>query len=171
MTDHDRLFKELLTAHAWEFIELLMPEVAAYLEKDSLQLADKELFADVPGAPRQEADLVFRGQFKGQDRKKMRFLSGFIDNYLRLSAEETVKLSPVERGKVMEMTTSWKEEGRQEGQLQLMERLLRRQCGTLSKAAIFGLQDLPSGKLEQLADALLDFKSPEDLAAWLYQHA
>ena len=67
MIDHDRLFKELLTAQAWEFIELFMPEVAAYLEKDSLQVADKELFADIPGVPRQEADLVFRGRFKGQD--------------------------------------------------------------------------------------------------------
>jgi hypothetical protein len=31
MIDHDRLFKELLTAHAWEFIELFLPEVAVYL--------------------------------------------------------------------------------------------------------------------------------------------
>ena len=46
MIDHDRLFKELLMAHICEFIELLMPEVAAYLDKDSLQLADKELFVD-----------------------------------------------------------------------------------------------------------------------------
>jgi hypothetical protein len=116
------------------------------------------------------------------DRKKMRFISGFIDNYLRLNAQEaliftkeTVKLSQVERGKVMEMTTSWKEEGRQEGrqegQLLLVERLLKRQCGTLSKATKSRLQELPSGKLEKLADALLNFKSSEDLETWLYRHA
>ena len=67
MIDHDRLFKELLTAHALEYIELFMPEAAAYLEKDSLQPADKELSADIPGVPRQEADLVFGDRFKGQD--------------------------------------------------------------------------------------------------------
>lgn len=67
MIDHDRLFKELLSVHIWEFIELLMPEVAAFLDKSSLQLADKELFSDIPGFPRQEADLVFKGKLKGQD--------------------------------------------------------------------------------------------------------
>ena len=75
----------------------------------------------------------------------------------------------------MEMTTSWKEEGRlegrQEGQLRLMERLLKRQCGTLSKTTKSKLQELPSGKLEKLADTLLDFKSSEDLESWLYRHA
>lgn len=298
MIDHDRLFKELLSSHLWEFIELLMPEVANFLDKDSLQLVDKELFTDIPGVPRQEADLVFKGKFKGKDafflmhfehqakapvviprrmlgyyfrliesydlpvypvviyshqcpknnsneyrisfpnmevlifrfhqivlkhlswreyikhpnpvsaalmalmgvkdnervrvkmecfrmlvnlrldRKKMRFIFGFIDNYLRLNAEElliftkeTVSLNEVERGKVMEMTTSWKEEGRQEGELKLVERLLKRKCGPLSKTTKSRLQELPSGKLEKLADALLDFKSHEDIETWLYRHA
>ena len=75
----------------------------------------------------------------------------------------------------MEMTTSWKEEGlmegRQEGQLRLMERLLKRRCGILSKATKSKLQELPAGKLDKLADALLDFKSSEDLESWLYRHA
>ena len=74
MIDHDRLFKELLSVHIWEFIELLMPEVAAFLDKSSLQLADKELFSDIPGFPRQEADLVFKGKLKGQS-------SAALDNY------------------------------------------------------------------------------------------
>lgn len=67
MIDHDRLFKGLLSANIWEFIELFMPEVKKFLDRDSLQLVDKELFADIPGFPRQEADLVFKGKFKGQD--------------------------------------------------------------------------------------------------------
>jgi predicted transposase YdaD len=89
--------------------------------------------------------------------------------------KETVSLNEVERGKVMEMTTSWKEEGRQEGrqegELKLVERLLKRRCGPLSKTTKSRLQELPSGKLEKLADALLDFKSPEDIETWLYRHA
>lgn len=308
MIDHDRLFKGLLTAHIWEFIELLMPDVAAFLDKASLQLVDKELFTDIPSASRQEADLVFKGKFKGQtafflihfelqakapsviprrmlgyffrltesyglpvypvviyshqcpktnsneyrvsfpnmdvlvfkfqqivlkrmswkdyllhpnpvsaalmslmgvkqedrwrvkleclrmlvhlklDRKKMRFVSGFIDNYLSLNAEErlifdkeAVKLNRVERRKVMELTTSWKEEGLQqglqqgrlEGQLKLLkliERQLQRCCGSLPKKTKSRLQVLSPSQLEELAEALLDFKTPEDLDTWLYRH-
>ena len=47
MIDHDRLFKELLTTFFVEFLELFFPEVAAYLEPDSLEFLDKEVFTDV----------------------------------------------------------------------------------------------------------------------------
>jgi hypothetical protein len=43
MIDHDRLFKELITTFFWEFI----PEMAAYLEPDSITFLDKELFTDI----------------------------------------------------------------------------------------------------------------------------
>ena len=58
------------------------------------------------------------------DRARTFQLSGFIDNYLRLNPVEKeqfqvevdkIKL-PKEREQVMEITTSWKEEGRVEGQ-------------------------------------------------------
>jgi hypothetical protein len=132
------------------------------------------------------------------DMKKMRFISGFIDTYLRLNAEEmliftkeVVKLKEVDRGKVMELTTSWKEEGlkqgrqqgrqqgmkkglqigRQEGQLLLVERQLLRRCGALPKEVASRLRDLSSKQLEALADNLLDFTSLADLETWLYSHA
>lgn len=37
MIDHARLFKELLTTFFVEFLELFLPEVLAYLERDSIQ--------------------------------------------------------------------------------------------------------------------------------------
>jgi hypothetical protein len=34
--DHDELFKKLLTTFFVEFIELFLPELAAYLDRDSI---------------------------------------------------------------------------------------------------------------------------------------
>jgi hypothetical protein len=47
MIDHDRLFKELLTTFFVEFLDLFLPEVCAYLEQDSTEFLDKEVFTDV----------------------------------------------------------------------------------------------------------------------------
>ncbi len=58
MIDHDRLFKELLTTFFWEFIELFLPEVAAYLDRESITFMDKEIFTDVTAGERYEADLL-----------------------------------------------------------------------------------------------------------------
>jgi predicted transposase YdaD len=67
MIDHDRLFKELLTTFFWEFIELFLPGIAAYLERDSVQFLDKEVFTDVTAGERYEADLIVRARFQEQD--------------------------------------------------------------------------------------------------------
>ena len=58
MIPHDRLFKELLTTHFLQFLDLFLPELAASIEPGSLEFLDKELFADLPTGARQEADLV-----------------------------------------------------------------------------------------------------------------
>jgi hypothetical protein len=50
--DHDRLFKELLTTFFYEFVELLLPEVSAYLEAGSVVFLDKEVFTDVTAGAR-----------------------------------------------------------------------------------------------------------------------
>ncbi|MBD2043476.1 DUF4351 domain-containing protein [Microcoleus sp. FACHB-672] len=67
MIDHDRLFKELLTTFFVEFIELFLPEVAAYLEGDSIEFIDKEVFTDVTAGEKYEADLVVKARFRGQE--------------------------------------------------------------------------------------------------------
>jgi hypothetical protein len=46
-------------------------------------------------------------------------------------------------------------------------RLLQRRYGTLSSQQQARIQALPLPRLEALADALLDFQGPQDLAAWL----
>jgi predicted transposase YdaD len=67
MIDHDRLFKELLTTFFGEFIELFLPELARYLEGDSIEFLDKEVFTDVTAGERYEADLIVKAQFQGQE--------------------------------------------------------------------------------------------------------
>ncbi len=69
-------------------------------------------------------------------------------------------------------------EGRQEGEARgcrvgeavVTLRQLNRRCGPLSEATTARIQALPLAQLESLADALLDFSGPADLATWLAQH-
>ena len=67
-----------------------------------------------------------------------------------------------------------RQEGRQEGRRDeaaaVTLRLLNRRCGPLSAATTAQIQALPIDQLEALADALLDFTGPADLAAWLAAH-
>ena len=67
MIDHERLFKELLTTFFVEFLELFLPEVLAYLERDSIQFLDKEVFTDVTVGERYEADLIVKAKFRRQE--------------------------------------------------------------------------------------------------------
>jgi hypothetical protein len=49
-------------------------------------------------------------------------------------------------------------------------RQLNRRCGPLSEATTARIQALPLEQLEALAEALLDFRGPADLSAWLQAH-
>jgi predicted transposase YdaD len=69
----------------------------------------------------------------------------------------------------------WIEEGRQEGEARgraaeaavVTLRQLGRRCGPLSDTTTARIKTLPLEQLEALAEALLDFSGPADLAAWL----
>jgi predicted transposase YdaD len=63
-----------------------------------------------------------------------------------------------------------RQEGRLEGEAKVALRQLDRRCGPLSNATTTRIQALPLGQLEALAEALLDFSGPADLAAWLSEH-
>ena len=65
----------------------------------------------------------------------------------------------------------WLAEGRQEGEAAVTLRLLTRRCGPLNEATTAQIQALHIDKLEALADALLDFQGPDDLATWLAANA
>src|SRR4051794_30652109 len=300
--DHDRLFKELLRTFFVEFIELFLPEVAAYLDPASVEFLDKEVFTDVTAGERHEVDLLVKARFKGKpafflihvehqasaapgrhpfgkrlfryfarldeahdlpvypivvfsfdaplreepnvyrvefpdmtvlvftfrviqlnrlnwrdfvnrpnpvaaalmakmriapedrprgkleclrllatlklDRARMQLISGFVDSYLRLNVQEqqtfeqaVATIGPPEQEAVMELTTSWKEEGiligRRQGVQDMVLRLLRRRFGDPTPERVDRVRQLSAAKVEELGDALLDFKTPADVDAWL----
>ncbi len=107
---------------------------------------------------------------------QQRLLSGAIDNFLRLSPKEErwiieqVKALPAEeRDGIMEIITSWKEEGLQEGALAIITRLLKRRFGELSERVQKRISRLTFPQLEDLAEALLDFQQVAELNKWLDQ--
>jgi predicted transposase YdaD len=63
-----------------------------------------------------------------------------------------------------------RQEGREEGELDLALRLLRHRCGQLSAEQQALIRALSLPQLEALADALLDFQGADDLNAWLAAH-
>ena len=103
----------------------------------------------------------------------------FIDTWLRLNREETLRFKQEadavqntnERTTMLELTTSWKEkgvqEGRQEESPRLVQRQLPRRCGALPAEVEARLRKLSLEQLESLAEALLDFRSLTDLTDWL----
>jgi predicted transposase YdaD len=133
------------------------------------------------------------------DRARMSFISAFVDTYLKLSPTEEAKfetelaeLVPQEKEEVMELTTSWMERGieqglqqglqqgllrgREEGLHQGLERerelalrFLTRKVGPVTPEIELRVRTLTHERLEALADALLDFATPDDLTRWLDQ--
>lgn len=108
------------------------------------------------------------------DPARMKLISGFIDTYLRLNAEEEqlfqAQISTIEssqREVVMEIVTSWMEQGMQQGEVALIMRQLNRRFGGVTSEVEARIRSLSIEQLENLAEALLDFSNASDLAAWL----
>ncbi|MCL1474823.1 Rpn family recombination-promoting nuclease/putative transposase [Argonema antarcticum] len=116
------------------------------------------------------------------DRARMRLISGFIDTYLRLNAEEErlfqTEISTIEpsaREVVMEIVTSWMEQGLEQGleqgrqreALSLILRQLNRRLGGIAPDLGAKIRSLSVDKLEELGEELLDFSDVADLVTWL----
>lgn len=101
-------------------------------------------------------------------------ISGFIDSYLRLNTQEQeifqaeiAQFEPTQQEIVMQIVTSWMEEGIQQGELKIIERLLTRRIGAIAPELQEQVRRLSLTQLEDLAEALLDFSTEADLVAWL----
>lgn len=106
MINHDRLFKELLTAFFPEFVDLFLPDVIAYLNRDSLLFLNPEIFTDVTSGERYEADLVVQAEFRGQEsffiihlehqaRSEAEFNKRMFRYFARLHEKHAVPVYPV----------------------------------------------------------------------------
>lgn len=118
---------------------------------------------------------------------RMQLISGFIDTYLRLSAEEErrflAQVSTIKpdnrREEVMEIVTSWMErglqqgieqglqQGLQQGEIALILRQLNRRFGSIDSGLEAQIHNLSIEQLENLGEALLDFSDADDFVAWL----
>ena len=67
MIDHERLFKELLSTFFREFIELFLPDVAGYIDRDSISFLNQEIFTNITSGERREVDLLAQVRFRGQE--------------------------------------------------------------------------------------------------------
>jgi predicted transposase YdaD len=115
------------------------------------------------------------------DSARMQLISGFVDTYLTLTEseeqafqEELGRIEPEEQERVMQIVTSWMrtgiEQGRREGEVSIVMRLLRRKIGELNPEVEAKVRELPDSQLEALSEALLDFTSIDDLIYWFDRH-
>ena len=68
-----------------------------------------------------------------------------------------------------EIKLEGRQEGLQEGEANLLIRQLKRRFGDLSDAQVAQIRHLSVPQLEDLGEALLDFRDMGDLVAWLEQ--
>lgn len=114
------------------------------------------------------------------DPARTRLISGFIDTYLRLNREEyeqfnallATELQPDEQEKIMELTTSWKEEGilqgmqidmqkgmeqgMQQGEALTLIRLLRRRFGEIPVGVEQAIAQASLEQIDHWLDRVLD---------------
>ena len=62
------------------------------------------------------------------------------------------------------------ERGVEQGERSLLLRLLNRRLGVVSEELISQINTLPLNKLEDLGEALLDFRGEADLFSWFQSH-
>jgi Domain of unknown function (DUF4351) len=116
------------------------------------------------------------------DPARVSILSGFVDTYLNLNQLEVVEFErevasikkETEKEQVMQIVTSWMEQGIEQGEqkatLKSVLRVLHRRVGELDASGNGRLQLLSVSQLEDLLDAALDFTQMEDLTGWLDTH-
>lgn len=108
---------------------------------------------------------------------KMQLISGFIDTYLRLNKIEKEKfqtelgtLITEEKEEVMQIVTSWMEEGIERGierEKNLIFRQINRKFGEIDLELATKIRSLNIEILESLGEAIFDLDTVADLQQWL----
>jgi hypothetical protein len=153
-----------------EFLTRSNPVAAALMAKMKIDPADR---------PKVKVECLRMIANLKLDKARTFQVSGFIDNYLRLNPIEEqqfqvevdkIKL-PQERENVMEITTSWMEQGivtgRESEGRSLVTKQLTRKLGNLSPEMLARVNGLNLERVEALAEDLLDFTSVGNLERWL----
>ena len=111
------------------------------------------------------------------DPARTKLIGGFIDSYLRLTAQEMqqyerelARFTPTEREETMEIVTSWEQNGITRGKETLVMRQLRHRFGAVSPDITARLDHFSPEQLDDLGEALLDFSTAADLEQWMARH-
>ena len=109
------------------------------------------------------------------DPARMKLLAGFFETYLKLNsseedefAKELRSLEPKEAQAMMEITTTWHDKGRVEGQIELVLRLTNKRFGRIPDGLEQALRDLPPERIEAVGEALLEVTSLEEFQAMVH---
>ncbi len=156
-----------------DFLNQRNPIAAALMSKMKIDAADR---------PRVKVECLRLLATLRLDPARSQLISGFVDTYLRMNVEEEQvfqtaigTLEESEREGIMQIVTSWMEqgiaegraEGEQVGEARLVLRQLARRIGEVDSELRSKVQTLSLTKLESLGEALLDFSQPADLVKWL----
>ncbi|WP_017295298.1 DUF4351 domain-containing protein [Geminocystis herdmanii] len=116
------------------------------------------------------------------DPARIKLISGFIDTYLKLNPTEKQEFDTelkqteiTKEKKIMEIVTSWMEEGieigekraEKRGEQNLIKRQIKRRFNYLSQELDTKINSLSLPQIESLADAIFDFQSLDDVIHWL----
>ncbi|WP_129676108.1 DUF4351 domain-containing protein [Candidatus Chloroploca sp. Khr17] len=113
---------------------------------------------------------------QGYQAADIRLLLRLMEHLLRLQPElarqarDAMRQVEQEELGMETFVTSFEEIGREEGQRELVLRLLTRKVGPLSATVQAQVTALSGEALLDLSDALLDFTQAADLTTWLDQH-
>jgi predicted transposase YdaD len=171
-----------LKKHNWrDYIQSNNPVAAALLSKMGYQKQE-----------RVQVKLEFLRMLINMelDLARMTLLTGFFETYLRLDEteekqleEEMGKMDEKEANRMIEITTSWEEKGRVkgrkegktegrtegivEGQANILVRLLKKKFSNMSVEMENQVRSLPAEKLQELAEAIFDLETIEEVRAFL----
>jgi len=123
---------------------------------------------------------------RGLSEVQKRVIAYFVDSYLVLSEEEEKMYKskvrkaakkgcedfldiPPEQWHV-KWEAKGRAEGRAEGRADVLLKLVRKRFGNLSKELETGICALDAENMDALVEDVLDFKTIEDLTAWLQNH-
>ena len=93
-----------------------------------------------------------------------------VSKFAQLSREEIQAMFLLSDIKQTRVYQEAKQEGRQEGEVRLVLRLLSKRVGIISDRSIEIINSLTLEQLDDLGDALLDFGNIADLDNWLKSH-
>ena len=159
-----------------DFINQQNPVAAALMSKMRIEPAER---------PRVKVECLRLLATLKLNPARTRLISGFVDTYLRLNVQEEQvfqeavgTLERTEREGIMQIVTSWMEQGiaegeqrgRTEGERSLILRLLTRRIGTVSPEMQSQITALSLSQLEALGEALLDFTQAGELVRWLLEN-